>query len=313
MSSKESYRKFCKEHQELPLFLQDWYLDVVCADGEWDAAIIKDHEKIVGVLPYFLKNKGPFSIATMPLMTKHLGPYVIPTKRYLKYEHVLFEKLITQLPQTSYFIQDFLPSIQNWLPFHWENFNQTTRYTYVLNDLTDLDKVYASFNRNIRRNILKAEKKLRLVNDYDIETFYEINKMSFDRQGVPIFYPLDFLKNYDSTLAQKKARKIFFAVDENNEIHAASYLIWDKTRSYYHLAGENPDFRGSGASIFLTWEAIKYTRNQLGLKTFDFEGSMLKPIEAIRRQFGAKQEPYFRVWKYTSSLFQVLNWLKSRF
>ena len=135
--------------------------------------------------------------------------------------------------------------------------------------------------------------------------------MSFDRQAISIFYPFDFLENYDEALARKEARKIFFAIDENGEIHAVSYLIWDNNRSYYHLAGENPKFRGSGASIFLTWEAIKYTKEELGLNIFDFEGSMLQPIEAIRRQFGAKQLPYFRVWKYNSTLFQILNWLKS--
>lgn len=312
MTQKERYRKFCEETSDLPVFFQDWYLDVVCSDGKWDVATVEENGKIVAALPYFLKQKGPFRFITMSLMTKHLGPYLIPEKRRLKREHVLFEKLISQLPKRDYFIQDFRPEVQNWLPFYWEKFKQTTRYTYVLDDLTDLKEVHENFNRNIRRNIRKAEKNLKITSDFSLETFFEINKMSFDRQGIPIFYSFDFLKKYDAVLAKKNARKIFFAVDENTEIHAASYLIWDNNRSYYHLAGEHPKFRGSGASILLTWEAIKFTKNELGLNIFDFEGSMLEPIEAIRRQFGAKQEAYFRIWKYNSKLFQILNWLKQK-
>lgn len=310
MTAKDQYRKFCTDTPELPLFFKDWYLDIVCFDGNWEVVTVEENGKIVAVLPYFLKKKGPFQLVTMPLMTKHMGPYLIPEKRQLKYSHVLFEQLISQLPKTDYFIQDFHPSIKNWLPFHWNAFKQTTRYTYVLDDLKNLEKVYEKFNRNIRRNIRKAEKNLKITDDFSIETFFDINKESFDRQGLSIFYTLDFLKKYDAVLAQRKARKIFFAVNEHGQIHAASYLIWDQNRSYYHLAGESSKFRGNGASILLTWEAIKFTKNELGLEIFDFEGSMLKPIEAIRRQFGAKQEPYFRVWKYQSMLFQVLNWVK---
>lgn len=312
MSAKEEYIKFCTSESGLPIFFQPWYLDGVCKEGIWDVALIKEGGAVIAALPYFLKKKGIFSYITMPLFVKHLGPYLIREKRILKIEHKIYKSLLEQLPSIDYFNQDFHPSVSNWMPFHWQNFKQSTRYTYIIEGLENLEKVQSNFNRNVKRNIRKAESELKITSEFSLETFYEINKMSFERQGMPIYFSYEALKQHDKALTVNKSRKMFFAVDDQKQIHGASYLIWDKERSYYHLAGENPAFRKSGASILLIWEAIKYTKEELGLNIFDFEGSMIESIEMIRRQFGAKQVPYFRIWKYNSSLFKSINILKSR-
>ena len=84
-------------------------------------------------------------------------------------------------------------------------------------------------------------------------------------------------------------RQMFFAVDEDDRIHSVVYLIWDNRAAYYLIAGDDPNLRSSGASIFLVWEAIKYTKGKLGLNCFDFMGSMFPAIEKVRRNFGAEK------------------------
>lgn len=306
MSKKNAYREFCLTAADLPLFMQDWYLDAVCLDGTWEVAIVEEKGKIVASMPYFLKQKMGFRYSTIPLHVKHLGPYLIPEKRNLKSEHLLYAALIEQLPKTAHFIQDFAPMVTNWLPFFWKGYQQTVRYTYIL-ELIDLEKVYQNFNKSIKRNIKKAEKTVRIDHEISLEDYYQVNKMSFDRQGIPIFYSLDSLQRLDRVLKEKKNREIFVARDEEGNIHGVCYLIWDQTRSYFHIGGINPDFRNSGAYILLTWAAIRYTKEVLQLPIFDFAGSMLESVEPLRRQFGAKQVAYFRVWKEESSLFKLLS------
>ncbi|KZZ15518.1 hypothetical protein A3751_17170 [Oleiphilus sp. HI0080] len=41
------------------------------------------------------------------------------------------------------------------------------------------------------------------------------------------------------------------------------------------------------------WEAIKFASTVT--KRFDFEGSMIEPIERFFRGFGAMQKPYFQI------------------
>ena len=76
------------------------------------------------------------------------------------------------------------------------------------------------------------------------------------------------------------------------------------------MAGDDPELRNSGAGVLLVWEAIQYTKNELGLNIFDFEGSIIKPIERVRRQFGTKQIPYFNISKYNSKLYWWIQQLK---
>ena len=135
--------------------------------------------------------------------------------------------------------------------------------------------------------------------------------MSFDRQGIKFQIPLDFMKHYDEVMEAQQCRKMFFAIDESNRVHSVLYLLIDHDRAYYHMAGDNPDLRNSGAGILLVWEAIQFTRNELGLNIFDFEGSTIKAIERVRRQFGARQVPYFNLSKYNSRLYKILKLIKS--
>ncbi len=309
---KETYRKFCKTEKDLPIFFQDWYLDAVCHPGTWDAAVSLQNGEIVAVMPYFLKQKWGFRYFTMPHFVKHLGPYIRPQFRAPKVSHSILQDLIQQLPKIDAFKQDFHPTLTNWLPFYWKGYQQTSRYIYILDLQPEIAEIRRNINRNMRRNIKKAEAKLTITDKFPLETFYAINKKSFKRQGVNIPYSFDLLKKHDKALQAHGARKIFYAVDEQKNIHSAAYLIWDQVSSYYHLSGDDPAFRSSGSGIFLIWKAIEYTKIELGLTTFDFEGSMMAKIEAIRRQFGAQQLAYSSVWKYHSRTYKLLDWLQEK-
>ena len=134
--------------------------------------------------------------------------------------------------------------------------------------------------------------------------------MSFDRQQIAVPYSFKFLQRLDTALELQQSKSTFFAVDEQENIHAVVYLIWDQGCAYYLLAGDDPSKRASGAGILLVWEAIQFTKKELGLTLFDFQGSMIPSIERVRRQFGAKQCPYFLVQKYNSRSFKWLADLK---
>ena len=75
-------------------------------------------------------------------------------------------------------------------------------------------------------------------------------------------------------------------------------MVWDDYTAYYLIGGADPELRNSGASSLLLWEAIQFAAQVS--RTFDFEGSMLKPVERFFRAFGAIQQPYMQVKKYNS-------------
>ena len=214
---------------------------------------------------------------------------------------MLMSALLKQLPPHHIFSQNFHYSITNWLPFYWQGFSQTTRYTYVIPYLSNLDTIWSAFRGNIRREIRKAERNVDVCDDLSLDTFYGLNAMTFERQNTKIPYDFDLVKCIDAAAAERNSRRMFFARDREGRLHAAIYIIWDQNSSYYLMGGANPDLRNSGATSLLMWEAIKFSSTVT--KQFDFEGSMIESVERHFRAFGAQQIPYFQVTRMSGKYY----------
>ena len=317
MSNKEQYRHFCNKQKDIPLFSQAWHLDAVIDGGEWDVALVEKGGQIVASFPYYLKKSGPFQYITLPFLTKTMGPYLLPEYRNSKHEYQLLNHLIEQLPKVAYFDQNTHYDLTNWLPFYWKNYQQSTYYSYLIEPLNDLDHVYANFCADYRNNkIKKAQNLVEVQMNRSLEDFYKVKKMSFSRQGLSFPLSFEYIKRYDEAMVKHQSRQLFFAVDQQDQIHSVVYLAWDGRSAYYHMAGDNPQLRNSGAGVLLVWEAIRYTKEVLKLPVFDFEGSMIPSIEKVRRNFGAKPKPYFNIRQYHSKSFwflhQLKSWMKNR-
>ena len=313
MTNKQKYREFCKSEDSIPLFSKSWWLDVTCDESNWDIALVEKDNKIVASLPYLKSKKNGATILSQPKLTQCLGVFIKYPKnqkyeKKISYEKEMMINLIDQLPKYDLFSQNMHYDMTNWLPFYWKGFSQTTSYTYVIEDLTDLDLIWLNFNNKTRTDIRKAEKIVKVVDSVDIEKFYEINKMSFERQNIEISYSLDYVKKIDIACKDRDKRKILFAIDDENQIHAAIYIIWDSESAYYIMGGGNPSLRNSGATHLLIWEAIKFSSSIV--KKFDFEGSMMEQVEKFVRSFGAVQKPYFHISKVNSKFFKIKQLFK---
>jgi hypothetical protein len=188
--------------------------------------------------------------------------------------------------------------LSNWLPFYWRGFEQTTRYTYVIEPLADLERVWSEFSKKLRWEIRKAQKQLAVRTDVeDIERFLDINALTFKRQGLELPYSRDVVRRLDAACIKHQARRMFFAEDAQGRIHAAKYVVWHKDSAYYLMGGSDPELRKSGADSLLTWEAIRFAATVA--EKFDFEGSMLEAIERGFRAFGGVQTPYFHVTRFS--------------
>ncbi|MFX0196635.1 MAG: GNAT family N-acetyltransferase [Candidatus Hodarchaeota archaeon] len=311
MGNKERYREFCKENSGIPIFSKDWWLDAVCGPENWDVAMVAKGDSVVATMPYTFKRKYGFVLLGMPFLTQTLGPWLrsSPGKyaKKLTMEKDCMESLIEQLPHYDYFNQCFHYSVTNWLPFYWKGFKQTTRYTYVLEDLSDTGRIWEGFLDNIRREIRKAESRFGLAvrSDMGIESFLKVTKKTFQRQGMNLPYPVEIVYKIERACERHNCKKILFAVDREGNIHAAFYIVWDENSAYYLMGGGDPVLRKSGATSLLMWEAIKFASTVTS--RFDFEGSMIESVERFFRSFGAKQIPYYEVTNTQSRLLQLIK------
>ena len=290
-----------------PLFFQPWWLEAV-SPGAWDYAIARRGEEIAAVLPYTFKLRlGRLRLIEMPRLTPYLGPWLRASNaKYanrLGEEKDLMTELIDALPPCAAFQQDFHPAITNWLPFHWKGFSETTRCTYLIEDTRDAAEMLAQTRENIRREIKKAQKEVVVSEAANLDEFLPLHRLTFARQGKALPHSEEMLRRVDAACMEHGRRRILIAKGADGRAHAALYLVTDNRTVYYLLGGGDPELRTSGATSLVMWEAIRWASAQG--KQFDFEGSMVEPIERFFRAFGARQVPYFGIEKCDSALVKI--------
>ena len=238
---------------------------------------------------------------TQPPLTQTLGPWVersgAKAANALSDEMELLTALEAALPRAEAFLQHFSPTMLNALPFFWAGYGIEVRYTYRLDGLGSEEALWDGLRGNIRREIRKARKRVEIREDLGLDLFHAVWAKTFSRQGLEPPHSLQALARLDAACAARGARAMLFAQDEADRVHAVTYVVWDEHAAYYLLGGSDPGLRTSGAASMLMWEAIMRAREVTG--TFDFEGSMLKPVERFFRAFGGRQAPYLRVSRAT--------------
>lgn len=310
--TKARYLEFCRTGH-VPLSLQPWWMDAVCNPECWDVALATDQGgQVIGALPWFKKRRWGLCVVQQPPLTTYSGPWLrYPTEQDFKLQsRYSFEKraitqLIGQLPKTAFFIQNFRPEIKNWLPFYWENYRQTTRYTYLFDQTTDITTLTAGMKNTLRTDLKKAERAVTCRHDNRAwEAVFHLNAQSFGRKKLPQPFGIDSFKSLHAALHQRDQMACFLACDRaNGALHAALYLVADNQQAAVLLTGVHPEYKASCAIYALFLEAIRWCGAR-GL-ALDMEGSMQPEIERTFRAMGARQQPYFQVWKAGNRFFEA--------
>ncbi len=316
MTNKEKYRVFCEQEKSILIFSQAWWLDCVCGENNWDVAVVEKGGCIVATMPYQKTKKKIFSIISMPKLTQVMGPFIKYPKQQKYYKKISLQKevmydLIEKLPKVDYFSQNFDFKITNWLPFFWKGYSQTTNYTYRIENIT-IEDLEANLQTDVRRRRRKADKAgVCVVESDDIDKFYQLNSMTFERQNMDIPYSIDFVRNLYKKCKHHNSCKMIFAKNESDEIIAASFLVFDDNTVYYLMGGIDPEYLNLGGMDAVQWEGIKFALSTG--RAFDFEGSMIETIEKYFRSFGSFQTPYFNIYKENSKILKVRRFIKDFF
>jgi len=199
----------------------------------------------------------------------------------------------------------FTPYFVDLQPFILEGYSVDVRYTYILN-IDNLQEVWNEMSPKRRNNINKAKKEgITVEGGGNFDDIFSMQQKSFERQGKVLGFR-EVASRYHNILSEKGKCKLFLARNINVEPIAGVYIIWDNKRSYYILGGYDYEKSHHGALVLALWEAIKFTCEKLGLKQFDFEGSMIPAVEKFFRKFGGILTPYYTV-TWQNKKFRVIN------
>jgi lipid II:glycine glycyltransferase (peptidoglycan interpeptide bridge formation enzyme) len=236
----------------------------------------------------------------MPALTQKLGILFAPSNAKPVEEQSKNQRLATelmeQLGDTAGFHQNFHETFTDWLPFYWRGYAQTTRYTYVLEDISDPSVLWNNVRQKAKTEIRKAQKLgIQIRDNLELPQFTEIIRKTFARQNRTPLGSDELVRRLDAACSKNAGRKIFAGVDSRGRVHAAVYMTWSGNTAYTLMGGADPELRQSNAYRLVCWEAMVFA-NSIA-RRFDFVGSMLPQVEPVFRGLGAKQVPYFSISK----------------
>lgn len=310
---KELFKKFSQQHESLPFSLQyNWWNEVV--QQEWDIALVENQGEVKAIWPYTINKSLGFIQLRTADFTPYTGPFIVypdGQKNHRKYsfEKKILEELLLQFPKYHSFEQNCHLGFENTLPLIWKSWKQSTRYTYILENIGDLKQTYAGFADNIRREIKKAEKDLVILQGEDILPVLEMMESTFSAQGMKMPAQKQVFKAIQNYMNDYSCGKIYYAKSSEQKTVAAIAIIWDHNSAYYLMGGADNAFKNSGAMSLLMWTAIQFSSSKVG--TFNFEGSMIPGIERFFRGFGGELVPYHHLSHSNSTLLQFLKKLKN--
>jgi hypothetical protein len=314
--NKDRYIQFCNEHSDIPIFSQPWWLDAVCSDN-WDVILIERNDRIVASFPYYkTKIKKVFTHIGIPPLTQKLGPYIVydsnkmSENKKIGYEHEIYNEIIDKLPKYDSFSINFDWKYKNWLPFYWKGFKQTTRYTYMLDNITDHDSLFYNYSKSKKQPIQKTKDIFIFKYDLSKDDFYTYFLDVVNERHEAIGFSKNLFYHLYDAVYEHKAGKTFYCIDIDNNIHAINMIVWDKICAYYLLAMRNKKYNTSGGTEYLVNETIKYVSQFVN--QFDFEGSMIKGVEESYRHYGTRQTEYYSISKCNNQVLRILNAIKNK-
>ena len=278
------------------VFHEPWWLDAT-APGKWREISIEDGGRCVARFPFVDRRILSLRLLVSPPLCPRLGPLITldspRTESVNRRVDHLVHGLIDQLPPADLFRAVLRPQVASWVPFHQRGFRVDPQLSYVIDDLSDLDRVWSGIAGHTRRVIRRAKEALRVERDTDARRLGVMSTSTFARQGLGLPYPAEVLDRTVQEMSARGCGTVLTALDESDRVHASAICVWDRDRAWYLGGGGDTTLRSSGAGSLLLWELIRESSRHVG--QFDFEGSMVPSIGKYFRNFGGRRETCYLV------------------
>jgi hypothetical protein len=293
----DQWDTFVDKSPQGDIFCYSWWLEVM-TKSKFRILIIKDNNEIVAGMPLTFDAQKKVNI---PPLTRTLGVLYKnqeykSRRKQTSTERKWLSELLKHLPLNDFVQICMHHSIYDWLPFRWNGFNQTTRYTYIIyfekKTISDIQK---KLDQQIKRRINLANRngiKVEITEDFDL--LYHYVSLTYERQSLKFTIPYNDFKLLDDILKAKGMRLIFKAIDNNNQTHAVQYVAFNYKSAYALLGGSDTKLRQLGGPTLALWEAVSYFSDKV--EYFNFGGSDIKRIETHLRGFGGILTPYFHIY-----------------
>lgn len=188
--------------------------------------------------------------------------------------------------------------------FYWNSYKVIPSYTYQIKLTQSIDSINQNVDPKTRNLIKKATKDgLTVEQNFDNKLVEKIVLKTMVRNNVSV--DNEILNNILFKFATSE-NSFSFITKREDEVLAVTFCIYNQNQCYYILGGYDSDKSHSGAGPLAVWNSVLHAK-ELGINIFDFEGSMLMPIESYFRSFGGDLVPYYTANKASFLIETILK------
>lgn len=302
MFIKEISLNQLEEFNQGSVFNSEAWLSLYAPDKISVFGIFNKNKELIGAFSLYKHKRAKIftQLAPAPFMPTN-GLFVIdnttnPAQKN-SFNKKVMELLSEFMEQQQGAIKTFLFPVNytDMQPFTWKGYKVSPKYTYLLNLTEPEDKLLENMSPERRKNIKKAIKDGVFAKKEEFsQKAKELITNTFINQGLKVDYTV--LDKILTSFSKNKNASFFVSYNSNNTPIAANFCVFDETKSYYLFGGYDNENKHEGAGVLAMWEAIKFAK-EMGINTFDFEGSMVPQIEKYFRGFGGELLPYYEVKK----------------
>lgn len=262
--------------------------------------LYQDNGKLIGGFSLFREKRFGMSIYRNPPYTPSIGPFLMmdarnPTTIMDTWKDVLslMADYIEQLPYLAIYCS-LNCEIVDTQPFIWKKFKVIPGYTYLIDMNQSLEDLLQRTSK-VRKNEIKKTAAdgliARQVEDLNVIRDLVLKTFSRQKEGIDKHYLDRILFDF----ANKNNSYAFVSYIGDKPI-AGTFIVYHNQVAHALLGGYDHEQKHRGAGPLADWECIKHAK-QLGLRCFDFEGSMIPHVEKYLRGFGGVLTPYYTVNK----------------
>lgn len=270
-------------------------------EPDWQAVVVRSNDMIHAVLPFTVKSKGGISYSTQPIFTQYWGimfrPAEANTAKSFEQKRQWVKLILKTLPEIKLFNYNFSPDFDYPLPFFWDGYTVTPRYSNHISLNQTKEELWSNISEKARGHIRKTEKDGVSVTygqevDEVIRIFRKAKEEKIKNMTDSRYKALtDIAHHY----TQKGMCHTIVARDASGNAVAGTIYFKYRGTTIHFLGTTDPEYKGRGAMSLIIWSALQKAKDDC--HTFDFEGSMIEPIEQFFLSFGSTPTPYLNIKK----------------
>jgi hypothetical protein len=301
-TGRAEWNQFLRRSVQGSIFATTEYLDALNAN--YELYVVRKADEIDVGVP-LVRGIG-WLLTNPPFVCKYLGVVTRPTiteKQSIAASQLYgkVDALGDLLRRCRSFDYSFHPDFDNWLPFYWMGFAQQTFYTYrILREKRTT--WWSDADSRLRRSVRRGEKgrvsihRVQDVSGTDAVLCYQLCMEPFRQRKVRPSIPHATFARLVNQLCADGSMGLWLAREPNGMAVAAAAVLYDWRSGYLLLNGTSKEATTGANSLLIKTVIDDSLAKDID---FDFEGSMLRPVETFYRLFGGERTPYYRIWNPT--------------